>query len=71
MIVLSCRAHNPLENAGQGYGGALVKSSHKSETDVVLWSNPKNGVYKLLGLIDSFEWRGSLRYTFLLRGKLW
>ena len=55
---------------GVCYGETHAKSSHKSEIDVVLWSNSKNGVYKLLSLIDSFEWRGSLRYTFLLRGKI-
>lgn len=29
--------------------------SHKSETDVVLWSNPENSVYKLFQLIEFFS----------------
>ena len=48
---------------GVCYGETHAKSSHKSETDLVLWSNPKKRVYKLLWLIEKLECESSFRYT--------
>ena len=37
---------------GVCYGETYAKSSHKSETDIVLWSDPETSVHKLLILIE-------------------